>query len=93
MINVSELQLCYNDLYKAMREYIWSYPTVEALAELEISVYQKCPDLEVVKRNLYMLDQRIRNVKYDDEDLKKAYDEFSDVLNSDSTYFSKIVQP
>ena len=90
MINVSELQLSYNELYEALREYVWSYPTIEALAELEISVYCKCPDLEVIKRNLYMLDQRIRQVKFDDEDIKRAFDKFSDLLNSSDTYFSKL---
>ncbi len=90
MINVSDLQLAYVDMYKALREYIWSYPTVEAIAELEISVYQACPDVEVIRRNFYRLDQLVREVKFDDEDMKKAFDSFSDIMNSDESIYCKL---
>ena len=90
MLNVADLQLAYVDMYKALREYIWSYPTVEALAELEISVYQTCPDIDVIRRNFYRLDQLVRNVKFDDKAMKKSFDVFSDLMNSDDSIYSKI---
>lgn len=92
MISSTDIQLCYNDIYEAMREYIWSYPTVEALANLEISVYQICPDIEVIRRNFYILDQYVRNMKFDDEEIKKAFDAFSDLVNSDGEVYSKLFQ-
>lgn len=90
MINVADLQSAYIDMYTALRKYIWSYPTVEAIANLEISVYQLCPDIEVVRRCFYILNQLVGSIKSEDEDMKKAFDNFSDVMNSSETIYSKL---
>lgn len=90
MINASDLQSAYVDMYTELRNYIWSYPTVEAIASLEMAVYQKCPDLDLVRRCFYTLVQMIGNIKYEDEDMKKVFDAFSDIMNSDNSIYSKL---
>lgn len=92
MISVTDIQSAYVNMYKVLREYIWSYPTVEAIAELEISVYERCPDLQVIRRNFFNLDQFVREVKFDDEELKKVFDAFSDIINSGDSVYSKLYQ-
>lgn len=90
MVSQSDLKNCYNDIYRVLRDYIWSYPVIDALADLEISVYQACPDIVAVRTNFYRLDQLVRDVKFDDDEFKKAFDRFSDCMNEDDVVYTKL---
>lgn len=87
MLNYVELQTCYVDLYTELRKYIWDFPTVEKLANLEISVYKTFPDIEEVRRHLVALTQDVKHVFNEDPELKLAIDKFTETIDSvDSTY-------
>ena len=45
MVSANELQNLYNDIYVQMRMYIWDFGTIELLADFEIAVYQRFPDI------------------------------------------------
>ena len=91
MISCTELQKAYVDMYKEFMNYIWSYPTVVALADLEVSVYQTCPNIEVVRKNFYTLNNLVRYVTFEDDDLKKAMTSFSDKMNESEDIYCKLV--
>lgn len=82
MLNSNAIQVCYNDLYVALREYIWDISIVEKIADLEIAAYQKFPDVEVVKRKLNYLKYAVYNTIRDDEELSDAFEKFEELLDS-----------
>lgn len=92
MISFADIQLCYNDLYKEARRYIWDFPAVEALADLEIASYETCPNIQDIRNKLAKFQQFALNIIRDDEEFKKAYDAFEEFINSDDTSYAKLNQ-
>lgn len=90
MINSADIQVCYNNLYKNVRNYIWGIGTVEKLADLEVAAYERCPDVPKVRTKLNLLDQDIREVYNDDPDLKKSVEAFREVLDESSECYAKL---
>lgn len=90
MINYADIQNAYNDLYVEVRKYIWSFPAVEALADLEIACYQTCPDINNIKQALNRFRQYALEVMYDDEDMTETFDDFAELLDSDDTTYAKL---
>ncbi len=98
MITAVALQNAYNDLYVAMRNYIWDFDTVEALADLEIGVYQTFPDIDNVKKKLNAL-KRLVSFTYvyrEDEKIQSAFDEIESQIEDTEIYanlktFNKVV--
>lgn len=82
-----------------MRNYIWDFQTVEALAELEIDTYKKFPDLDVLASDFIKLKSYVActDVYHDDDEFQNSFSRFEDLLNSiDSIYadiqtFKKVV--
>ena len=92
MISVMDIQSAYNNLYSEMRKYIWDFSTVSKLADLEISAYQTMPSVSDIKNNLNKLKQDTREVQSDDSELKKAFEDFENLLDSDDTPYKKLYQ-
>lgn len=92
MINCADIQLCYNDLYRNVRNYIWEFSAVEDLADLEISVYQTCPSLSSIRSAFYRFRQHVSRLLNDDEELCSAVDAFQDLIESDDSVYSDIKQ-
>lgn len=90
MINSADIQRCYNDLYSAMRRYIWNYNTVESLATLEVSVYLRCPDIYDIRNNFYKLKSIVRSSAVSDKKLDESFDKFEEMINSDDSVYCMI---
>jgi hypothetical protein len=90
MINCTKIQYQYNRLYREIRNYIWDFDAVEALADLEIEVYKTCQDLDSIRNAFSNLRLYTREVEYYDEDLAKALDKFEELINSDDTPYAKL---
>ena len=90
MISSSKIQHEYNRLYKELRKYIWDFRAVEAIADLEISVYKLCPDLNEIQSNFDNLRYFTNELEFDDEDLSKRLNKFEDLIQSDDTPFAKL---
>lgn len=89
MISSKQLQNSYNKLYKCLREYIWPSNVVSGIADLEIEVYRSFPDLKEV-RNRY---NRLKTSCFryvDDEDMKVAFENFREILDSSDELYSKL---
>lgn len=92
MIGNKELQSKYNDMCAELRNYIWDFDTVDALADVEIEVYTTFPDILKLRNKFNQLFNDIRDVYRDDEDLRKSVDAFKNFIESDDSTWARIKQ-
>jgi len=92
MISSSALQNAYNTLYTEFRRYIWGFDAANALADLEIASYEACADINKVRTCLDKLNMYARDVIKNDEDLKKAFDSFYDLLKDEESTYVKLLK-
>lgn len=95
MISLQDLQRAYIKLYKKLREYIWDVSTVEDLAELEVAVYNRFPNIREVRsyttklrsdiRDVINAEKSQRNIYTDDYTLEDAINEFEELINSEDS--------
>jgi len=92
MISAVEIQTTYNKLYALIREYIWDFKTVQALAGLEIAVYRRFPDLTEIRSLLSALKRLVSNygVLQEDADLSDAFDYLGELIESNPDIYSKL---
>lgn len=65
MVNSKQLQNLYNDMYKIIRERLWPISVIEALANVEISIYEAIPDLSTVRKWITSLEREV--IQYSDK--------------------------
>lgn len=92
MISSSIIQREYNRFYKEVRKYIWGFQAVEALADLEISVYRRIPDMFEIQDNLNKFRQYSKEVELDDEEFVKAADRLQDLLDENEEPYAKLYE-
>lgn len=86
-----DISYAYVRLYRQLRNYIWPYETVEHIAELEIAVHNRFPNLQDVRKYFNLLCQDINRSDIDDEDLDKAIKQFESCINTeDSTVYANL---
>lgn len=90
MVNSADLQNAYVKLYACLRNYIWDFRVVQLIANLEVAVYTRIPDLVEVRRYLDSLKLETRDVCQEDEELSSAFDKMYDILGENTEVFSKI---
>lgn len=90
MISSKQLQTAYNHLYKYLREYIWPANIVSHIADLEIETYKSFPDLEELSSRYNRLKSECLRYIDDDEDLKAAFEEYREILDSSNELYSKL---
>lgn len=92
MITANKLQNSYNFLYENMRNYIWDFETVTALADLEVATYQRFPDIDSVGNKLAVLKKRTASsdAYKEDDELKNAFDEFESSINDADNLYASI---
>lgn len=77
VITSSDIQAKYEKLYTFLMNFLWEFSTVQALADLEISIFKRFPDQEEMRRCLQKLKADIAQTynelaKDDEEDFKDA---------------------
>lgn len=92
MINVAIIQREYNRLYKELRKYIWDFAAVEAIADLEVAVYQLCPDMNLIRDKFGKLQIYIRELELEDDALRKATTRFENLIMEDEDPYAKLYQ-
>ena len=90
MIQASQLQNRYNALYTQLRNYVWPIRIVETIADLELSVYQRFPDVSEISSILSKLKYEVHRYVQDDEKLDKNFDLFEEILSSTVTIYAKL---
>lgn len=91
MTNSNEIQTAYNNIYKAMRQYIWEFEAVNALADFEVECYQAFPDLLKLNQKYNRLKLYAKNC-FDDKEFKKPFDDFEKLLKNTDGLFVKLTQ-
>ena len=66
-----------------MRNYIWDFQTVEALADLEIETYKRFPNLDVLASDFIKLKSLVgsTDVYHDDDEFQKSFTKYENLLN------------
>jgi hypothetical protein len=93
MLSSIDLKKYYVEMYEELRNYIWDFPTVEYLAELEVAVFQRFPDITTVRTCFNRLHDCIRQICFEDEYLEEAVKNFKDLIYSSDEIYSRIIQP
>lgn len=75
------LQNQYIALYKLLRNYMWSFQTVENIAELEIECFKAIPDVSRIRCKLGAVASAASYVTRNDEELKECIDTFYNMLD------------
>lgn len=88
MITLQDLTRQYVKLYECVRNYIWPFETVQDLAELEIAIYNRFPDIEDVKSKFDKFYRDIQLECKDDEELNAQVEAFRDIINSEDIIYS-----
>lgn len=99
MVNSSDIQLAYVDLYKQIRRYVWDIDSVELIARIEDEANKSFPDLGKLNNLL----DKLKKISKDndlDKELLDCIDNFKNILvdvNSNDVYtsiisFKEIVQ-
>ena len=93
MISAKDLQRAYVNLYRQLRNYVWDVDTVEHLANFEIEVYNRFPDLAEIKRlfeilkkdtaDVVEMEQEDSEVYTYEDTLEAMIKAFDDVLNGE----------
>jgi hypothetical protein len=91
IFDMHDISYAYVKLYRELRNYIWPYETVEHLAELEIAVHNRFPNLHDVRRCFSLLSQDIHRSNIHDEDLDKAMEQFRSYIESDDSVLYAIL--
>lgn len=86
MVSFAEIQNGYNNIYREIRKYIWDFPVVACLADLEIACYKTCQNLDDLRIKFARLKGLVTEILYEDEDFKKAMDYFESLLNENEVY-------
>lgn len=86
MISDKEIQNSYIDLYRQVRKYFWDYDTIEVIANLEIESFKKFPNKNKLLSLFNELKLSVSKVIRDDEDFKKALDDFQSVIEQSDWY-------
>lgn len=86
MVSFADIQNSYNRVCAELRKYIWGFPVVAALADLEVAVYKTCQDLGDIRTKYQRLKSLIMDVVYTDEDLRDQLDSFESYIDEDEVY-------
>lgn len=85
MISAKDLQRAYVNLYRQLRNYVWDVDTVEHLANFEIEVYNRFPDLAEIKRLFEILKKDTADVvemEQEDSEVYTYEDTLEDVIKA-----------
>ena len=86
MVSFADIQHAYNKLYAEMRKYFWDFPTVQALADLEVEVYKTCQDLYQLRVRFQVLKSMIGSLVYEDDELNRRLNALDTLIHEDNTY-------
>jgi len=85
VITSSEIQVLYEQLYTFLMDFLWEFPVVQTLANLEIAIFKRFPDKEEIQKYLRELKSDISStyneLAEDDEvEFKETFEELEQAV-------------
>lgn len=90
MITLSDLKRQYVKLYSEVRNYIWPFDTVEDLANLEIAIFSRFPDMHEVRNLFHKFHSDIFKEIHEYDELKEAVDKFQEFIDQNEEIYSQL---
>ena len=90
MISLQDLKRNYVKLYSEVKNYIWPFDTVQDLAELEVAVFDRFPDMNKVRNLFNKFRTDIYREIHDYDELKEAVDDFQEFIESEDEIYSQL---
>lgn len=86
VITSSDIQVKYEQLYKFLMDFLWEFPVVQDIANLEIAIFKRFPDKDEMLRCLRNLKHNIsftynELAEDDDAEFKDAVDDLENTIN------------
>lgn len=86
VITSSDIQVAYEQFYLFMMQYLWEFPVVQDLANLEIAIFKRFPDKEEMQKCLrelnYSVSATYTELGQDDKpEFKEAYETLESAIN------------
>lgn len=90
MVSAKEIQNCYVNMYKQIRNYVWDFNTIDLLANLEAEIYSAFPDTSKLKSCFMRFKQCISDALKDDEELAQSVKHLEDSIDQASSIYCKL---
>ena len=90
MVSAKEIQNCYVNMYKQVRNYVWDFDTVELLANLEAEIYSTFPNIDKLKSYFIRFKQCVKDASKDDEELEQSIEHLEDSIDQASSIYCKL---
>lgn len=90
MISSVRIQDRYNRLYKCLREYLWDWSSIEAIADFELACYKAVPDLATVRSRFGSICAICGQLRRENEELDSELNAMASLLNDDDSIYKKI---
>ena len=85
------LRNAYDNLYKQLRRFIWSFDDVEKIADLEVISYTAFPDIDKLRKTFQSLRSSFREIE--DDDFQEEVKSFQDFINKADKFYLKVDVP
>ena len=81
MICSKDLQRVYVKFFELMRNYIWEFPIVEILADVEVGIFDSFIDADKLRKDFMKLQTNIQPILKDDKELKEVTDKLKSLID------------
>ena len=86
-ITSSDIQVRYEQLYEFLMDFLWEFPVVQAIANLEIAIFKRFPDKDEMIRALAELKRNISatynelETEDDEAEFKETFEALEEAIN------------
>lgn len=94
MLSCNDFMNAYQNIYAAMRYYIWGVDVIEILANLEVAVYNAFLNIDEVDRWFTKLEKAIKTLRVteDDEELAQFLENFRKLIDECDDQYHPLYQ-
>lgn len=90
MISLQDLKRKYVEFYSEIKNYIWPFDTVKDLADLEIAIFDRFPDMHEVRKLFQKFRSDIFQKIKEYEELEEAVNKFQEFIDDEDEVYSQL---
>ena len=88
MISSADIKRQYVNLYRQLRQFLWDFPFVCKLVDLEDESLRKFPDMRKVRSISQELYNMSKSVRHESEELQQAFSDFLKTVQENECEYS-----